>query len=283
MNATTREAEATDCLMIVDDQEANIEILGLTLGRLGFEILPATSGEHALKVLAGRAPDLILLDLHMPDMDGFELCRRIKENPAWAEIPIIFLSASDDKNLIVRALESGGMDYVTKPFDKPELISRVRTHLMLKTARDHLKRLAQDREELLGMISHYLQNHLAGINMSAQLLHNRAQDSTDPKLRLMAENICNSSNQMQAFVKALLANAIADLGLSIKLQSVCLFEAATRAVQQYEDRARHPSGGYLDRGRHLSADARCGSDGLVCLAQSYTVARRVFRLGILTR
>src|SRR5580704_15739792 len=117
---------ASDCLLVVDDQEANIQVLGTMLGKLGFEILPATSAAQALKHLAVRRPDLILLDLLMPGTDGFALCRQIQEHPAWGEIPIIFLSASDDKNLIVRALESGGVDFITKPFNKLELISRVR-------------------------------------------------------------------------------------------------------------------------------------------------------------
>ena len=150
MSDPITETTAMDCLLVIDDQEANIQVLGTMLGKLGFEILPATSGAQALRRLNSRRPDLILLDLLMPGMDGFEICRRIQENPAWAEIPIIFLSASDDKNLIVRALESGGVDYITKPFNKLELISRVRTHLMLKTARDHLKRLAQDQRGIAG-------------------------------------------------------------------------------------------------------------------------------------
>src|SRR6476646_2287591 len=117
------------CLLVVDDQEVNIQVVGAVMGKLGFEILPATSGAQALKRLATRRPDLILLDLLMPDMDGFELCRRIRENPDWAGIPIIFLSSADDKDLIVRALEGGGVDYLTKPFNQAELIIRVRTHL----------------------------------------------------------------------------------------------------------------------------------------------------------
>ena len=120
----------------MDDQEVNIQVVGAVLGKLGFEILPATSGRHALKRLAARRPDLILLDLLMPEMDGFEVCRRIRENPEWAEIPIIFLSSADDKELIVRAFESGGVDYITKPFNHAELVSRVRTHVALKAARD---------------------------------------------------------------------------------------------------------------------------------------------------
>jgi two-component system, sensor histidine kinase and response regulator len=174
----------------------------------------------------------------MPDMDGFQVCQRIQEHPRWAQIPIIFLSAADDKNLIVRALESGGVDYITKPFNKLELISRVRTQLMLKTARDHLRKLAQDKEEMLAMISHHLQNHMAGINMSAQLLMDRAKANEDPKLVLMAENILSSSQQMRAFVKTFLANAAADHGFTPKSESVNLADAMTRTRAQYAEVAR---------------------------------------------
>lgn len=232
------ETTATDCLLIVDDQIENIQILGLLLEPCGFEILHASHGEEALKILARRCPDLILLDLVMPGMDGFEVCHRIQENPDWAEIPIIFLSSLHDKNLVVRALENGGVDYIAKPFNHPELVARVRTQLMLKTARDHGKRLAQDKDEMLSMISHYLQNHLAGMQMSAESLYKRTQASDDPKLRLMVENIRGASSQMRAFVKAFLANAVADRGLVIKLEPVRLDEAAIRLVQQYEDAAR---------------------------------------------
>jgi two-component system sensor histidine kinase/response regulator len=111
-----------------------------------------------------------LLDLLMPEMDGFEVCRRIRQSPEWADIPIIFLSSADDKGFIVRALESGGVDYITKPFNHAELVTRVRTHLALKRARDELKQLAEDRDELLGTLTHDLKNHLGGMDLSVQLL-----------------------------------------------------------------------------------------------------------------
>src|SRR6266850_6149018 len=179
------------CLLVVDDQEVNIQVVGAVLGQLGFEILPATSGPQALKRLTVRRPDLILLDLLMPDMDGFELCRRIRENPDWAGIPIIFLSSADDKDFIVRALESGGVDYITKPFNQAELISRVRTQLALKSARDRLKQLAEDKDELLGILAHDLKSHLGGMQMSAQLLRDRMARVKDDDKRTaqLAENI----------------------------------------------------------------------------------------------
>ena len=237
MNAPI-EATNAGCLLVVDDQESNIQIVGAALGKLGFEILPATGGLQAFQRLAVRLPDLILLDLLMPEMDGFEVCRRIRENRDWAEIPIIFLSSADDKSLIVRALESGGVDYITKPFNHAELVTRVRTHLALKRACDELKQLAEDRDELLGILTHDLKNHLGGIDMSAQLLRDRTEAVADPKLRLMAENISQSSGQMLAFVKEFLANASADHGLTLRTEPVNLSDAAVRAVQQHQDAAK---------------------------------------------
>jgi two-component system sensor histidine kinase/response regulator len=171
-------------------------------------------------------------------MNGFDLCRHLQENPDYADIPIIFISADDDKGLVERALESGGVDYIAKPFHKQELLSRVRTQLMLKTSRDYARRLAQDKDEMLGMISHHLQNHLVGIHMSAQFLLERSRIETDPKLHLLAENIRNSSGQMRAFLKTFLANAAADHVLRIQMEPINLTDAAIRALQQYEDAAK---------------------------------------------
>ncbi|MGH9647289.1 MAG: hybrid sensor histidine kinase/response regulator [Bryobacteraceae bacterium] len=228
----------TGCLLVVDDQESNIQLIGAALGRLGFEILPATGGAQVFLRLAVRRPDLILLDLLMPEMDGFEVCRRIRENREWAEIPIIFLSSADDKGLIVRALEGGGVDYITKPFNQAELVTRVRTHLALKRARDDLKQIAEDRDELLGILTHDLKNHLGGMDMSAQLLRDRTEAMADPKLRLMAENISYSSSQMLTFVKEFLANASADHSLNVRTEPVNLSDAASRAVQQHHETAK---------------------------------------------
>ena len=235
---SARPSHNTGCLLVVDDQESNIQIAGAALGRLGFEILPASGGLQALQRLAVRRPDLILLDLLMPEMDGFEVCRRIRENAEWAEIPIIFLSSADDKGLIVRALESGGVDYITKPFNHAELVTRVRTHLALKKAREELKQVAEDRDEMLGILTHDLKSHLGGMDMSAQMLRDRTEAMSDPKLRLMAENISRSSSQMLAFVKEFLANASADHGLTIKTEPVSLKDAAARVAEQHREAAK---------------------------------------------
>lgn len=160
-------------ILVVDDKERNIEVIGTTLAAIGYEIIPATSGEQALARIEARPPDLILLDILMPGMDGFEVCRRLQADPVYAAIPLIFVSAAYEKNVIVEALEVGGVDYITKPFNKPELCARVKTHLELKRARDQLHRLAEEREEFIGMLAHDLKNPLF---ISAQMLNRKAHE-----------------------------------------------------------------------------------------------------------
>ncbi len=237
MNSTLPSAR----ILVVDDQPANVQVVGAVLGRLGHEIIPASDGATALRRLALRLPDLILLDLLMPEMDGCEVCRRLKKNPEWSSIPVIFLSAADDKDFVVRALESGGVDYITKPFNQAELVSRVHTQLSLKYARDRLKQLAEDKDELLGILAHDLKNHLGGMQMSAQLLNERLSrgPGADARTAQLADNMQRTCGQLLAFVKEFLANAAADHGLTLQPGVVNFSEAAATAVQQYEEVARH--------------------------------------------
>jgi two-component system sensor histidine kinase/response regulator len=225
-------------ILVVDDQETNLKVVGEILGQFGFDIVLAGSGDQALLRLDHQAVDLVLLDVLMPGRDGFEVCRLIRAQPRWADIPVIFLSAADDKDLIVRALEVGGVDYVTKPFNRAELMSRVRTHLALKAARDHLRQLAEDKDELLGILAHDLKNHLGGMQMSVQLLRDRAKTHGDERLDRITANVLHSTEQMFSFVREFLANSAADRDLPLALEAVQLNQLAAAAVQHYEETAR---------------------------------------------
>jgi adenylate cyclase len=132
-------------ILIVDDTPANIQALAAILKQEGFQTSVATNGKQALEVLARVPPDLILLDVMMPEMDGFETCRRIKASEAWRQIPIIFLTAKTETTDIVQGFELGAVDYVAKPFNAHELLARVNTHLTM----DELRRsLAEKNAEL---------------------------------------------------------------------------------------------------------------------------------------
>ena len=224
-------------ILVADDQPQNIQIVGNMLGKLGYEIVPAGDGPTALKRLVLRPPDLILLDVLMPGMDGMEVCRRIRENPEWKDIPVIFLSAADDKDFVVRALEVGGVDYITKPFNHGELASRVRTHLALKNARDQLKQLVEDKDELLGILAHDLNNHLAGIQISADVLRQSMAKKDAREHGNLCENIYESTAQLLAFVKEFLANSAADHGFVLEPGTVNLSDAVAHAVKEYREAA----------------------------------------------
>lgn len=128
-------------ILIVDDEPANIDLLATVLEDDG-EILFATSGMAALAIAEAERPDIVLLDVVMPDLDGYEVCRRLKHNPATGQIPVIFITSLDQETDEEAGLAAGAVDYVAKPISAPITRARVRTHLELKRHRDHLTDLA---------------------------------------------------------------------------------------------------------------------------------------------
>ncbi|MDQ7056605.1 MAG: diguanylate cyclase [Persephonella sp.] len=127
-------------ILIVDDTVENLDILAELLE--DYDVIDATDGQDALEILKEEKVDLILLDVMMPELDGFELCSRIKENPKTKDIPIIFITALTDEESIVKAYDIGGSDYITKPFKKKELLAKVRREFKLQELQKKLKLLA---------------------------------------------------------------------------------------------------------------------------------------------
>lgn len=126
-------------ILIVDDIPANLNVLRQVLEPQGYNVIAVPSGEIALQIAARTPPDLILLDIMMPGIDGFETCHRLKADPATADIPVIFITAKDETTSIVRGFQVGGVDYITKPFQHEEVRARVQTHLTIKQLRDELE------------------------------------------------------------------------------------------------------------------------------------------------
>ncbi len=126
-------------ILVVDDTPANLRLLSEVLTQHGYHVRPASNGALALKSVAAKIPDLILLDVNMPGMDGYEVCRRLKADEKSSRIPVIFISAFGDTRQKVTGFEAGGIDYVTKPFEAEEVLARVRTHLRLRHAEEALR------------------------------------------------------------------------------------------------------------------------------------------------
>jgi adenylate cyclase len=136
--APARVPDMNSRILVVDDTPANIQALAAILKEKGYQISVATNGKQALDVLARVQPDLILLDVMMPEMDGFEACRQLKAAEQWRQIPVIFLTAKTDTADIVKGFELGAVDYVAKPFNAHELLARVNTHLTIDELRRSL-------------------------------------------------------------------------------------------------------------------------------------------------
>ena len=132
-------------ILIVDDTPENLTMLTLMLTERGYRVRPALNGQMALHAIRKLPPDLILLDIIMPDMDGFEVCQQLKAEPATRDIPVLFMSALRETIDKMRAFALGAVDYITKPFNEEEVFARVKTHLTLRNLQ---KRLEEQNAEL---------------------------------------------------------------------------------------------------------------------------------------
>ncbi len=158
--------ENKDCrILIVDDIPKNIQVLGTILKKEKFQIAVATDGQQAINTALKVKPDIILLDVMMPVMDGIQACKKLKTLDETKHIPIIFLTAKNESEYVIEGFNAGAVDYVTKPFIGVELIARVKTHLELKFSKDKLaqsaekyRNLSNDRNELLHILCHDLAN-----------------------------------------------------------------------------------------------------------------------------
>ena len=140
----TRQTETVrqqDTILIVEDNPINLRLLSTILDPCGYRVITATNSQEALELLARERPHLILLDVMLPDIDGFQVARKIKTSAEWKNIPIIFVTARNESEAIVEGFNAGGVDYVTKPFNPPELLARIRTHIELQRVRNELHTL----------------------------------------------------------------------------------------------------------------------------------------------
>jgi signal transduction histidine kinase len=153
-------------VLITDDDERNIRLLDAILRAAGYQTVPAKSGQECLDRLADSKPDLILLDVMMPGLSGLDVCRRIKEDAATREIPVVMVTALADRKDHERAVEAGADDFVTKPVDKGVLLLRLRSLLRAKRYADENRQLAKIQEDFVGMVVHDLANPLGIVSFA---------------------------------------------------------------------------------------------------------------------
>ncbi len=240
---------ASPQILVVDDVPRNRALVEAMLLPLGYRIVSVESGARALEVFAERTPDLVLLDVMMPGIDGFETCKRMRRLPGAADVPIVFLTARNDVEAHSEAVESGGDDYLVKPIDRTELVLRVRSLLRLRHAtsalraqmeltgrqRDELLLLHEQKEELTALVVHDLKAPLSVMTMDVDFaLH---QGTLEPDVRESLENVQQATEQMLRMVMNLLDISRAEDGaLTLQLAPVSLVELAADVAKSLQRR-----------------------------------------------
>ncbi len=228
-------------ILVVDDTPANIDILFQTLEPEGCTLSVATNGEDALKLVPEIQPDLILLDIMMPGIDGFETCRRLKANSSTSNIPVVFLTAKNQTEDIVKGFALGGIDYITKPFRHQEVCARIHKHLELHELKNQLAEKNQSllelidmKNKLLGMASHDLRNPLTSIQGYSGFLLSKGGDLNEETRTDFIKIINTASGNMLMLVNDLLNLSVIENGqLTLNLMTGSLCDLIKERIRLY--------------------------------------------------
>src|SRR5471032_1134318 len=225
-------------ILAVDDDRVNLRILGSILRGEGYALTEAASGEQALDAYANTPPDLVLLDVMLPGIDGFETCRRLHQVYGDKCAPVIFITAKSESDDVVEGLGAGGVDYLPKPFKPKEVLARIRSHLQNRILSEQREMLVEQlskanaaKNRFLGMAAHDLRNPLASIRGLTEFLREGAVGPLAPDQRELIETIHAASQQMLDLVNELLDVATIESGeLKLRLEPHPLAELIAKSV-----------------------------------------------------
>jgi len=191
-------------ILLVDDNTNNLGVLYRYLDDEGFTVLVSQDGERAIRLARDQKPDLILLDILLPGMSGFDACRELKADPTTADIPVIFISALTDIQDKVRGFEAGGVDYITKPFQQEEVLARINAHVTIKRQREELDRLNATKDRLFSVIGHDLRGPFMGLLGALELLRDSGDDLDSATTHELITNLYDSAEKTYHLLENLL-------------------------------------------------------------------------------
>lgn len=233
-------------LLIVDDVPQNIQIVASMLKSDHYRLSFALSGQAALNLLEQQSFDLILLDIQMPEMDGFAVCQQLKASEATRDIPVIFLTANVSTEHTIQGFQYGAVDYITKPVEPLELRARVHTHLELKHARDQildqnerLRNLNQEKSELLRIVSHDLRTPLTVLSSGVDFL-NQAIPDPDLRIRRRLNNMRIATERMEVIIHHFLNRDAIQFGRrSVHAENFELLRTVRKVMRHHQEWANH--------------------------------------------
>jgi two-component system sensor histidine kinase/response regulator len=216
----------SETILIVDDTPVNLGVLVETLGAAGYQLMVAEDGEEALAQTVQTQPDLILLDVMMPGIDGFETCRRLKERVETRDVPVLFMTALSETPDKVKAFAAGGVDYITKPIEHEEALARIRTHLALRRLQRELREQLALKERFMRIAGHDLRNPLCLILMAGELAK-RQPGASESVVKYMT-NISEGAQQMRRIIDTFLDLRAPTPGGSGRIDLSLLADAVAR-------------------------------------------------------
>ena len=260
-------------LLVVDDNPLNVEPLCDLLEAMGYRVAQALDGATALRLVEERTPDLILLDIMMPGMNGYEVCERLKADPKNARIPVVFVTALSDSEDKVRAIEAGGDDFLTKPFNRPVLLSRIRSLLRLKTANDDLENsyrrlqaLERMKDDLMKMIVHDLKSPLAAVLATLEIaLDGDLGPLNDEQQQLLGGAQRHGADMLQLIDDLLELTRLEDSHLALERQTIDV----APLLEEFEDE-------WQVRMAREGAILRIETEPGLAVSADYHLLRRVF-------
>ncbi|MEY3868300.1 MAG: hypothetical protein RLZZ338_2191 [Cyanobacteriota bacterium] len=220
-------------VLVVDDDPNNFDVIETFLSDQGYQLHYAASGPDAINSLDTFAPDLILLDVMMPGIDGIEVCRQIKAMSKWRAVPIIMVTALNSKSDLANCLITGADDFISKPVNAVELRARVHSMLRIKHQYDDVQSLLKLREDMVKMLVHDLRNPLAGILFSLEIV--RKQDYPKEKLKTKLDKVYSGAQRLQLLIDDLLQIALLESGkIRLNLMEVDLCDLIQSAVSNFD-------------------------------------------------
>ncbi|NCR38654.1 MAG: hybrid sensor histidine kinase/response regulator [Microcystis aeruginosa W13-11] len=233
-------------VLIVDDLPNNVRLLSIMLTEKGYQVRKAISGQMALNTVRSLIPDLILLDINMPDLNGYQVCEQLKADEKTREIPVIFISALDDVLDKVKAFQVGGVDYISKPFQGEEVMARIENQLTICRQKKQLQNEIQERQKTeetleiyLHAVSHDLRNPVIGMSMILNNLIKNSQGETKEVPLKILQQMANSCDRQLTLIDSLVETRQNDLwGVSLELKPLSLYKISQQIGQEWELRLK---------------------------------------------
>ena len=225
-------------ILIIDDNPMNLLLTSTILESEGYEVKTAQDGKSGIASIEVKIPSLILLDVMMPDMDGYETSNKIKENPDWKEIPIIFLTANNSTEDIIKGFKAGGVDYISKPFEAEELLIRVKNHLELAESRRTIIEMNKNRDKIYSIIAHDIRAPLSGIQQTIDAIDQGYIDYNSEDFKEIIHQLGQRTKDTATLLNSLLQwTKIQGEIISVKFSNSNIYNLIFNCVQLLEANA----------------------------------------------